>query len=210
MTSFSSRPRAIYLPVSFLLSCFWLIPAFGQIAKPDQAIEVHDLPALVAHSAHSADVLVTSLDTVFHNPEVCCAKDSALEDSVQSADPKSLKDISSKLEGRHLLSDGRAVKVMAEYLTPDKVNAGHLIAMIQAHHAPLMEWNSRLYVVHGIIYHWTVNSIPETAEQQQSVILKLLLWDVRYSDIRREVVFDRITDDLNAVQGVLFLQATIE
>jgi hypothetical protein len=211
MTSIGCRPPTIYLLGSLLFGSFFLcVPGFGQIAKPDQEIEVHDLPSLVARSPHSADVLLTSLDTIFHNREICCGKDSALEDSAQQVDPKSLKDAASELEGRHLLSDGRAVKVTAEYLTPDKVNAGHLIAMILDQHAPLMEWNSHLYVVHGIVYHWTVNSNPETTELEQSVIHKFLLWDLRYSDTQREVVFDRLTDDMNAVQGVLFLEAKIE
>jgi hypothetical protein len=149
------------------------------------------------------------LDTVFHNREVCCGKDSALENSVPE-DSKSLKEVADKLEGRHLLSDGRVIKVMAEYLTPDKVNSGHLIAMILEQHAPLMEWNSHVYVVHGIVYHWTVNSNSEATEREQSVIHKFLLWDLRYSDTRREVVFDRLTDDVTAVQGVLFLEAKTE
>jgi hypothetical protein len=211
MTSIGYRPPAVYLLGNVLLGCFFLLtPGAAQIAKPDQEIEVHDLPSLVSHTLLSSDVLLTSLETIFHNHDVCCGKDSALEDRLQAANPKSLKDAASKLEGRHLLSDGRAVKVTTEYLTPDKVNSGHLIAMVLDQNALLMEWNSHIYVVHGIVYHWTLNSNAEIAEQQQSVIHKFLLWDVRYSDARREVVFDRAKDDVNAVVGVLFLEAKIE
>jgi hypothetical protein len=46
---------------------------------------------------------------------------------LQSSDPKSLKDSAGKLQGRHLLSDGRPLMVTVEYLTPDQINAGHLI-----------------------------------------------------------------------------------
>jgi hypothetical protein len=210
MTSIGSPTPAV-LRLSSLLWCFFLSAAgFGQIAKPDQEIEVHNLPSLVSPTSHSSDALLTSLETIFHNRDVCCAKNSALEDSVKAADPKSLTDVSSKLEGQHLLSDGRAVKVTAEYLTPDKVNSGYLIAMILDQRAALMEWNSRVYVVHGIVYHWTANSNTEASELERSVIRKFLLWDVRYSDARREVVFDRLKDDVNEVQGVLFLEAKIE
>ena len=69
-----------------------------------------------------------------------------------SADPKSLKDIASKLQGRHILSDGRPIMVAAEFLTPDQVNAGHLMYVIREKHAPLMESNSRVYVVYGVTY----------------------------------------------------------
>jgi len=39
-----------------------------------------------------------------------------------------------------------------------------------------------------------------------TVIRKFLLWDTRYSDSRREVIFDRETEELNKVGGLLFLQ----
>ena len=83
-------------------ACF----ASAQVAYPEQELRINDLPALTARSTHSSDALATSLEIIFNNKEICCGKDSALEDSVQSADPKSLKDIATKLQGRHLLSDG--------------------------------------------------------------------------------------------------------
>ena len=177
----------------------------GQLLYQDQVIEVPDLPSLVARSPHSADVMLTSLDTIFHDSEVCCGKDSALEDSASAADPKSLKDVASRLQGRHLLGDGRPIMVTATYSTADAVNSGMLITWFQNHHAALMQWNSRVYVVHGIVYQWTANGTPDTGEQDGTVIHKFLLWDTRYSDSRREVVFNRETDDLGKVDGFLFV-----
>ena len=140
---------AIYLVASCVaFSCF----ASGQVAYPEQELRVNDLPALTARSTHASDALATSLEIIFNNKEVCCGKNSALEDSVQSADPKSLKDIANKLQGRHLLSDGRPITVTSEYLTPDQVNAGHLITMMRDQHPAFMMWNSRLYVVCGVTY----------------------------------------------------------
>jgi len=135
---------------------------------------------------------------------VCCGKNSALGDNVESADPKSLKDIDSKLQGRHLLSDGRPIMVTAEYLTPDQVNAGHLVAMIQNQHAALMQWNSRLYVVAGVSY---VETVDYSTNVSVYAVHKFLLQDVRFSDSRRAVSFDRLTEDLSKVQGLLFVQA---
>jgi hypothetical protein len=182
----------------------------GQILNQDTTLEVSGLPTLTAHTPHSADALLASLDTVFHDHDIYCGKDSALEDSAAAAEPKSLKDVASKLEGRHLLGDGRPIKVTAEYLTPDQVSAGHLIAMMTQQHAPLMEWNSHVYVVHGIVYLWTAAGNPESGATEESVIHKFLLWDTRYSDSRREVVFDRTTEDANKVQGLLFLEAKLQ
>ena len=176
--------------------------AYCQIPYLDTEVHVHGLPSLMARTHDPSDVLLTSLDTVFHDREVCCGKDSALEDSALVADPKSLKEIASKLEGRHLLSDGRPIMVTTEFLAPDQVNAGHLITMISNQHAALMIWNSHLYVVHGLVYFWS----GDTDSGPYTEIDKLLLQDTRYSDSRREVVFTRGVDDTDKVQGFLFLQ----
>src|ERR1700722_11014325 len=165
--------------------------AGGQAAYPDQEIRVRDLPLLTARSTHASDVLATSLEIVFNDKEVCCGKNSALEDSIQSADPKSLKDIAGKLQGRHLLSDGRAITVTAEYLTPDQVTAGHLIYMLAANHAPLILWNLHLYVVDGVSY---VESIDPDGGVSY-VTHKFFLQDTRFSDSRRAVSFDRVSED---------------
>jgi hypothetical protein len=164
----------------------------------------------MAKTPHSSDVMLTSLDTVFHDREVCCGKDSALEDTVQTIDAKSLQDAASKLSGRHLLSDGRAVQVTANYLTADQINAGDMLAQMVKQHAPLMEWNHHVYVVHGLVYLWYMTSDPDGGGSESSVIHKILLWDTRYSDSRREVVFNRETDDPKTIQGVLFLESKTE
>ena len=182
------------------LSCF----ASAQVAYPEQELRVRDLPALTSRSTHASDALTTSLEIIFNNKDVCCGKNSALEDSVQSADPKSLKDIASKLQGRHLLSDGRPITITAEYLAPDQVNAGHLITMLRDQHPALMMWNSHLYVLYGVSYVETDDYSSNTIAY---AVHKFLLQDVRFSDARRQVSFDRLTEDPTKVQGLLFLQS---
>jgi hypothetical protein len=193
----------------WVLSCLTVCGfAYGQLLNQDMEIRVHDLPTLVARSQDPSDVLLTSLHTIFHDREICCGKDSALGDSASAADPNSLREVASKLEGRHLLSDGRPIKVTATYLTPDQVNSGLLVGWFLNQRAALMQWNSHVYVVYGIVYMWiTSNYTPENSGQSGTVIHKFLLWDTCFSDSRREVVFNRDTDDLNKVQGLLFLQA---
>lgn len=178
----------------------------GQILYEDNEIQVHDLPALMARTPHSSDVLLTSLDTVLHDHDICCGKDSALVDSAEAADPHSLKDVASKLDGRHLLGDGRPIKVSARYVNADAMNSGEIITTIANQHAPLMEWNSHIYVVHGVVFFWGAYGGGDQGYTPVTVIRKFLLWDTRYSDSRREVVFDRETDDLSKIQGLLFLQ----
>ncbi len=208
MACYSRRPSAFCrLTQCIRVLCLAVCcSAYGQqVAYPEQEVRVNDLPVLTARSPQAADVLPTSLEILFNDKEVCCGKNSALEDSIEKADPKSLKDISSKLQGRHLLSDGRAMMVTTEYLTPDQVNAGHLITMIRNQHAALMMWNSRVYVLYGVTY---VGTVDYSTNQTAYAIHKFLLQDVRFSDSRRAATFDRLTEDPSKVQGVLFVEAT--
>jgi hypothetical protein len=177
--------------------------AGGQAIYLKQEIRVRDLPALTARSSQASDVLAASLEIVFNNKAVCCGKGSALEDSVQASDPKSLQDIASKLPGKYLLSDDSPIMITAEYLTPDQFNAGRLITTLAANHAPLMMWNSRLYVVDGLTYVKNVD--PDSGVAY--ITHKFLLQDARFSDARRNVAFDRVTDEAAKVQGLLFVQA---
>jgi hypothetical protein len=207
MASCKRRCAASCLLVESVLAWYLALCclAYGQqVAYPEQEVHVNDLPSLTARSPHAADVLATSLEILFNDKEVCCGKNSALEDSIGSADPKSLKDIASKLQGRHLLSDGRAITVTTEYLTPDQVSAGHLITMIRNQRAALMMWNSRVYVVYGVTY---VGTVDYSANETAYAVHKFLLQDVRFSDSRRAVTFDRLTEDASKVQGLLFVQA---
>ena len=184
--------------------------ASGQILNQDNEIQVHDLPSLMARTVHASDVLLTSLDIIFHDHDICCGRDSALIDSAEAADPHSLKDVASKLDGRHLLGDGRPIKVKARYVDIDAMNSGEIVASIANQHAPLMELDSHIYVVRGVVFFWAAYGGGEQGYTPVTVIRKFLLLDTRYSDSRRDVVFDRETTDLNKVKGMLFLQWSSE
>jgi len=178
--------------------------SYGQVYYPKQEVRISDLPSLTAKSTNATDVLVTSVEIIFRDKEVCCGKKSALEDRVQSADPMSLKDIGNKLQGRHLLSDGRPIIVAAEYLPAASVNSGQLISALMEKRSPLMEWNSHLYVVYGVIYDKTLDY---SSGATMDAIRKFLLLDTRFSDERREDSFNGQTDDWGKVQGLLLLKA---
>lgn len=205
MDRFKATVR-FFLAANILICCLY---AEAQVLNQDQTLEAHNLPSLAAKTKDPSDVLLTSLDTLIHDHDVCCGKNSALEDSVQAADPGSLKDAATKLNGRHLLSDGRPIMVSADYFAPDSINSGLLVSSFMDQQAALMVWNSHIYVVHGIVYFWTNNSTAEAPGPPVTVIRKFLLWDTRYSDSRREVVFNRDSDDLNKVQGLLFVRVKL-
>jgi len=183
--------------------------AFGQdtggfkIYRPNQEVRVPQLPALVARSHDPGDVLLSSLDIAFHDPSICCGKNSALEDRALAADPASLKEIASKIQGRWLLSDGRPVQVTADFVPEGgTVDISYRIINPLLGKRPLLiVWNSHLYVLYGAVYDEVVDSVEGSAY----MIHKLLLLDTRYSDARREVTFNRDTDDWAKVQGILLV-----
>jgi hypothetical protein len=187
------------LPIIFLA----LFPdAQAQIPYLSEAVQVHDLPLVTAKAHDPSDILLASLETILHDTDVCCGKNSALVDSLAGVDATSLKDVAGKLEGRHLLSDGRPILVKTNYLSPEMVNAGNMIHMMLDQQAALLEWNSHLYVVHGVEFVWE----PDGQGHTFPVIRKLMLTDTRYSDSRREVVFTRSVDDAAKLEGLLFVQ----
>jgi hypothetical protein len=91
--------------------------------------------------------------------------------------------------------------VTAEFVPATSPVSG-LINALTAKQPLLMEWNSHMYVVYGAIY--TTIYSPEGGRTDS--ILKIFLVDPRFSDQRREVTFDRQTDDWGKVQGLVMLK----
>jgi hypothetical protein len=175
------------------------------VVKPNQEIRVEHLPRLAARSPDPSYVLLTSLDIILHDHGICCTKDSALGDSAAAADPSSVKDIIAKLEGRHLLGDGRPVLVAVVDLAPLATrNPGAVVRALNDKRAMLLMWKSHLYVLYGALFDealYTDGSLTETINQ-------LFLLDPRYSDSRRKVSFTRDKDDWNQVEGLLLLSVS--
>ena len=199
-------PRSLFpRSIQFIaISCLALgARVYGQESYSDLEVHVSDLPTLQASSKEPSDVLRASLGTILHDREVCCGKDSGLDDSLQRADPPSLPDVAAKLQGRHLLSDGRPIMVTAKYIAPDALNAYLLLETLQQKHAMLMQWRSHVYVCYGVTYRKDYDANGSVLY----TILTFRLIDTRYSDARRELVFDRATDDWSKVQGVLWVES---
>lgn len=175
----------------------------------NQEVRVTNLPSLTAPSRHRSAVLATALETILHDKAVCCDKDSALEDSVLYAtltDPVSLKELSTKLQGRHPLSDGRAIVVTADYVPQSSIGPGLIVTSLRDQHALLFEWKSHLYVLYGATFGETRDL--GSGERDYS-IRKLFLLDPRFSDQRRDVEFNREIDDWGGVQGLLTVSFAI-
>jgi len=211
-------PKLLFPGSAFLVlgkfvgvSCFaaaWLV--VGCVAQVQtypslEEVRVSGLPSLMARSHDPSDVLLTSLDTILHDRDLCCGKDSALVDSAEKADPSSLKDVAAKLQGRQLLGDGRPIMVTAQFIELADINSGLLITTLREKHAMLFEWNSHLYVCYGVSYR---RDFDYTSGTETDTVQKFLLLDTRYSDSRRQTVFDRATDDSTKVQGMLWVSVS--
>jgi hypothetical protein len=182
------------------VSCLAQDQADSCIFFPNQEVRITNLALPTAPSKDTTSVIATAVAAVLHDASLCCGKDSALGDAALS-EPRSLKELSAKLQGRHLLSDGRPIQVNAEYEPQTAMNAGLVIGSLQEQRALLFEWKSHVYVLDGAIF----NEDRCVSGARHWSVAKLLLLDPRYSDQRREVVFNRETDDLSKVQGVLSL-----
>jgi hypothetical protein len=180
----------------------------GSIFLANQEVRVANLPSLTAPTSHRPAALATALETILHDKAVCCGKDSALADAVfyaQISDPLSLKDFSLKLQGSHLTGDGQPVLVNADYVPEGSITADSIVRSLLGEHALLIEWKSHICVLYGALF----NEVRDNTGRREFTVLKLFLLDPRFSDERREVVFNRETDDLGKVQGMLAVTFTV-
>jgi len=167
---------------------------------PNQEVRVPNLGSLTAPSKDATAAIAAAVEAVLHDSSLCCGKDSALGDLVLS-EPRTLKELGTKLQGRHLLSDGRPIMVNAEYAPQVSINSGSVIGALKEQRASLFEWKSHVYVLYGAVY----GEDRCLSGARLYSIAKFLLLDPRFSDQRRDAVFNRETDDLGKVQGLLTL-----
>jgi hypothetical protein len=83
MASYRRTVGAVLLPGMCAVAAWLAVCCFApaQVAYQELEVRVHDLPLLTARSRAASDVPATSLEIVFHDKQICCGKDSALEDS---------------------------------------------------------------------------------------------------------------------------------
>jgi len=208
----SSPNRVVFSPAPVLLASLVLAliasvsanaqGGQGYAFHPNQEVRVRGLSSSSAPSSNASAVLAAALEIVLHHKAVCCGKNSALEDIVLSA-PPSLRELSSKLQGAHILSDGRSVMVNADYVSQGATTPDLIISLLLDQHAPLLDWKSHVYVLYGAVFDET----RYDDGRRQYGIKRLLLRDPRFSDQRGEVVFNRETDNWGDVQGLLTVSA---
>jgi hypothetical protein len=93
--------------------------------------------------------------------------------------------------------------VRAEYVPQSAIGSALVISALRDQQPMVVEWKSHFYVLYGAIYDET----QYENGTHEYLIHKLFLLDVRFSDQRREVEFNRESDDWGKIQGLLMLSA---
>jgi hypothetical protein len=171
------------------------------VFHPNQEVRVAALPSVVAASTSESATLAASVATAVMDRNVCCDRNSALEDQVASAGKLSVKELGEKLRGKYYLSSGLPIVVVDQYWPAASVNPEGIIGSLMAQCPLLMLWNGRLYVMYGAVF----DEYKYYSGTNVHVIRTLLLVDTRFSDERRYVSFNRQTDDWGRVTGLLAL-----
>jgi hypothetical protein len=205
--------RSLLIVLVLPLICSWPFSSVAAAQEgsnpvflPNQQVMVANLPPLVAASTDRSAGMAAAIEIVIHDKAVCCGKDSALEDVALSASLSasvSLKELTGKIQGRHLLSDGRPIQVDAEYLPNGSVTGGWIINNLRDKRPLLVEWEKRVYVLYGAIFDVT----RDTGTGVEAVAVhKLMLLDPRFSDRRRAAEFNRDSDDWGKVEGITIVK----
>jgi len=172
------------------------------VTNPNQEVRIASLPSITAQSKGDSSVAIAAVATAVMDSDVCCGRNSALEDRITTAPKSSLKELGERLRGKHYLDSGYSIVIDDQYWSGASANAEIIITALDSQRPLLMDWNNRLYVVYGAAFDETVCTSGTTAHS----IHTLMLVDVRYSDQRRYITFDRQTDDWNKVAGILTLE----
>jgi len=174
----------------------------GYVFHANQELRVAPLPTVVADSTSESAVLAASVATAVMERDVCCGRNSALEDQVGTK--LSLRALGERLRGKHYLDNGSPILVADQYWSGASVNAENIIGSLMAQRPLLMDWNGHLYVLYGAVF----DDYRYYSGADVHVIHTLLLVDTRFSDDRRYVTFNRQTDDWGKVAGLLALTIT--
>jgi hypothetical protein len=185
--------------------CFVLVAVgatFAQLSAAPKSVRVAHVRFQAATSADN--VLAASVADVVANPEVCCGRSSSRVDVVAAADLRNLVGIASKLQGRHVLGDGRPYVLSATFFsarpTLGQMPAANVIlTFLQGDHAMLMLWNSHLYVVYGADYTETVYNGVDSGNSVVDTVDTLQLFDPATG---AHTTFQRAKDNWDQVQGL--------
>ena len=185
--------------------CFVAAVCGAQYRSTPKEMQVSNMHFVSAGFSHPIAELSAALETMLANPDICCGKKSSLVDVVAACESCSLRELGTKLAGRHVLPDGRPFLVSADYepkstTGPADPVVPKILLSIHAQHPLLLRLDSHLYVIYGVTYTEAVPADNQGAGLD--TIEKLQLFEPATG---KSMVFDRTKDDWSKVEGVLTL-----
>lgn len=197
-----SSARVIFIVLLLIAAASAQDYSDGYYVIPNQQVLV-PVTARTVPSKDASAPLQAALATIFQNPELCCGPNSSLENAAATSATVSTGELAAKLEGRHVLSDGRTFVVKADLIQPATMNVTQVVAPLKENRTVLMQWNSRWYLLIGADFEeWVYDS-----GRRDYSIHKLRLLDFSNPSAPKEAVFDRQKDDWAKVQGLMLLSA---
>jgi hypothetical protein len=153
--------------------------------KPNQHARLQHIE--LRSTADRSDSLNVLIEAAFHDPDICCGKQSALRSDLEHLITDSLQGVGNRLKGRHVVKDGRWISVEAKYLPESSINAVALVEPVLQDERVVVEWNHRLYLLKAVSFDET----RFTDGSSDYVITQMTLLDPQSKAKNHEVLFVR-------------------
>lgn len=186
------------------VACILFLLVAASFGQSSQSARVSGLHFQIAHSPDEA--MSAAVATILSDPEVCCGRGSSLEDLTNFIN-RDLQQTAAKLQGRHVLPDGRPYILGARFYatrpSDGSIPAGSvLLSTLQSNHPLLMIWKHELYVAYGANYSEQVVQDPDGGSVIRDTVERLQLFDPVSG---HHVSFDPSKDNWDQVEGVVTL-----
>jgi hypothetical protein len=170
---------------------------------PNQTVRIHHVELRSASNTGPGGSLSALLQAIFHDPEVCCDKDSALQHDVELLASNSLQAVNDKLKGRHVMRDGRWVTIDTQYAGEASIVSAALISNVLQGQLVLLEWDSHVYLLKSV----TFDETRYTDGTSDYVIRGMMVLDPQSKTKNMEVNYNRQKDDWGNIKSLLIVTA---
>ena len=173
----------------------------GEAVKPNNRVEVPDLPKIVAADNSAAEVAKAAVAIVLSAYGVTCERNSQVNSVIDDRTASSLRSLSGKVAGSTCEQEGRLLRLTSTFVPNASIHPDEVIHALDEDNPILIRWKGDLYVLWAALYDIQVYSDGH----RFNVIRELLLIDPRYSDVRRFVSYKREKAAFTDIEGIAFV-----